>query len=110
MSGGSPATGPDDYPVSSIVGRHQAPALRSVVFASGGLAVLSLVLDMAGVEAAPVVAAIAVGLVVATPLLRVCWLIFRWAQEGDRPFMTVGLALLGVVGLGAILSLLGVGR
>ena len=110
MSRGTPSVGPDEYPISSIVGRRQAPALRSVVIAAGGLALLALALDMASVGAASVAAAVAVGLIIATPLLRVCWLIFRWSQEGDRRFTAVGLALLGVVGLGVILSLLGVGR
>jgi len=45
----------------------------------------------------------------ATPLLRVTWLIFRWSEERDWRFVVLGVALLGVVGLGALLALAGVG-
>ena len=48
--------------------------------------------------------AIAVGLVVAAPLLRVAWLAYRWWCRGDRAFASVAGSLLVVVGTGAAIA------
>lgn len=92
--------------VSTIRGRWQAPALTwttRVVLAAG---LLTLVLPgTAGVAVATAVVAV----VVATPLLRVAWLVWRWHQEHDRRFVTIGLVLLAVIGAGAALAAIGVG-
>ncbi len=90
--------------VSRVRGRYQAPALRAVVVVAWVLALASVVVD--GWAS---VGRLAVGLVIATPLLRVAWLMFRWLQEGDRRLVMAGLALLTVVGVGALLAVAGVG-
>lgn len=93
--------------VSTIRGFYQAPGLtwitRIVLVAGVAGAVLP---GAAGIA----VATAAVAAVMATPLLRVAWLIFRWTQEGDRRFILTGIALLGVVLTGAVLSAIGLGR
>lgn len=94
-------------PVSTIVGRRQAPALQLAIRLSAGMAAAGLIIP--GVLGR-VAAVTAIAVVTATPLLRVAWLVWRWYQERDRRFMAVGLSLLGVVGLGAMLTVMGVGR
>jgi hypothetical protein len=44
------------------------------------------------------------GAVIAAPLLRVAWLIFRWSQEGDYRYVAIGLGLLSVIAAGAALT------
>jgi hypothetical protein len=92
--------------VSTIRGRWQSPALRWTTRVVIVLGLVSLALPEPASEA---VAVAVVGAVVATPLLRVLWLVHRWHQEDDRRFVTVGLTLLGVVAVGAALAALGVG-
>lgn len=92
--------------VSSIRGRIQAPALTWLTRLVVVVGVLGAALPG---DVGIVVATIAVGAVMAAPLLRVLWLVFRWKQESDRRFIAVGTALLAVIGLGALLSALGVG-
>ena len=93
--------------VSTIRGRWQAPALtwlmRVVLVAAIAGAVVP---GAAGIAFATA----AVGAVVAAPLLRVAWLVFRWIQEGDRRYVLSGLGLLAIIGLGAVLAALGVGN
>ena len=92
--------------VSTIRGRYQGPALiwlTRVVLVAG---VLGAVLP--GV-AGTAVATGAVAAVVAAPLLRVAWLVFRWTQERDRRFVVLGSAVLAVIAVGAALSAAGVG-
>ena len=48
--------------------------------------------------------AVAVGLVIAAPLLRVSWLAYRWWRWGDRAFATVAASLLLVVSAGTALA------
>ena len=50
--------------------------------------------------------AVAVGLVIAAPLLRVSWLAYRWWRWGDRRFASVAASLLLVVGTGTVVALL----
>ncbi len=94
-------------PVSTIRGRWQAPGLTWIVRFVLVLGVASALLPGGAGTAAAVVA---VAVVIATPLLRVAWLVLRWYQEGDRRFVLLGLALLAVVGAGALAASLGVGR
>lgn len=92
--------------VSTIRGHYQAPGLTwitRVVLIAG---VLGAVLPGA---AGIAVATAAVAAIMATPLLRVAWLIFRWTQEHDRRFILTGLGLLAVVAAGAVISALGIG-
>ncbi|MGF1665847.1 MAG: hypothetical protein ACFCVC_06205 [Acidimicrobiia bacterium] len=98
---------PGTAPVSHVTGRRQAVALRFISVAIIVVATTSLVVP------APLnehLALAALVMVAATPLLRVAWLIYRWAQEGDRRFAGLGVALLAVVAFGAIISALRLGR
>jgi len=89
--------------VSSITGVRQAPWLRSV---ARGSMVSALVGITAPGRAGVLAAHLAIAMVTATPLLRVVWVTYRLAREGDRRFVTVGIALLGTVGLGVTTSIL----
>jgi hypothetical protein len=92
--------------VSRIRGRIQVPVLTWITRVVIGLGLLSAVLpDEAGVA----VATITVTAVIAVPVLRVAWLVRRWRQEGDGRFTGIGLALLGVIALGAAIAALGIG-
>ena len=92
--------------VSTIRGRWQAPGLTL-------LTRLVLVAALLGAflpgGAGMALATAAVSAVIAAPLLRVAWLVHRWAQERDRRFVLTGVALLVVVAAGAALAAAGVG-
>lgn len=92
--------------VSTIRGHWQAPALRLATVVVLTLSVAATLLPGAVGRG---LASTAVGLTMAAPLLRVCWLIWRWWQERDGRFIAVGVALLVVVGSGAGLAAAGVG-
>ena len=49
---------------------------------------------------------LAVGLVIAAPLVRVSWLAYRWWRWGDRRFASVAASLLLVVGTGTAIAVL----
>jgi hypothetical protein len=49
--------------------------------------------------------AVAVGVVVGAPLVRVAWLAVRWYHRGDRRYAAVAAALLVIIGTGAVLAL-----
>lgn len=51
-------------------------------------------------------AGIAVGVVVALPLLRVMWLVATWRRQRDSRFVVLGLVLLGLVAVGFVVALL----
>ncbi len=89
--------------VSTIRGRRQAPALTWITRLVLGLGVISAALPD---DEGRAVATVAVGVVVAVPLLRVAWLVFRWVQERDWRFALTGTGLLAVVALGAVLAAL----
>ena len=55
--------------------------------------------------AGTVASGLAVGIVVAAPLLRVAWLAVRWYRRGDRRYSAVAASLLVVVGSGSVLAL-----
>lgn len=98
---------PKDAPISIVTGRRQARALRTIT-------VLALVTAGTSLVAPPPLdrglAVAALGVVMATPVLRVVWLIFRWAQERDTRFVALGTALIAVIAMGALASALGLGR
>jgi hypothetical protein len=48
---------------------------------------------------------VAVGVVVAAPLIRVAWLAIRWFIRGDRRYAAVAASLLLVVATGSVLAL-----
>lgn len=93
--------------VSTIRGRWQAPALTWVTRVLLVAGVVSVLLPG---SARVAVATGVVAAIVVVPLVRVGWLVFRWVQEGDRRFVIIGVSLLGVVGAGAVISALGLGR
>jgi len=92
--------------VSVVRGRFQAPALTWVTRAVFAAGVLGAVLPG---DAGTAAASGAVAVIVATPLVRVAWLVARWRREHDRRFAVLGLALLAVVATGAALAAAGVG-
>lgn len=92
--------------VSAIRGRYQAPGLSWVTRVLVALGLVTLVVPD---DVRIAIATTAVGGVIATPLLRIAWLVFRWGQERDRRFVVTGLVLLGVVVAGVVLAALGVG-
>ncbi len=92
--------------VSTIRGRWQGPALTWLTRLVLVAAVLGAVVPGSvgiGMATAAVVA------VVAAPLVRVAWLVWRWVQEGDHRFVAFGLGLLLVIAVGAVLAALGIG-
>jgi uncharacterized membrane protein len=93
--------------ISHVTGRRQAVALRFISAVAILVAATSLVVPAPHDERLALGALV---MVAATPLLRVAYLIFRWAQERDRRFVVLGVALLTVVAVGAISSALGLGR
>ena len=88
--------------VSTIRGRWQAPVLTRVTQVMFVLAVVGMLVPAA---IGSVLAVAVVVAVIAIPLLRVCWLVFRWWQERDTRFAVIGLALLAVVAFGAIMAM-----
>lgn len=105
-------SGPVDRPpipggrVSTVRGRWQAPMLT---WTTRVVVVAGLISALLPGRAGTAVATAVVAAVVAAPLLRVAWLVHRWRQEHDRRFVSAGMALLGVVAVGAVLAALGVG-
>lgn len=88
--------------VSSITGRRQGPWLRGAIRLAVALAMGGLVIpDPIGTIAA----GSAVAIVTLTPLARVVWIVFRLAQERDRQFVLVGVALLSVIAFGVLATL-----
>jgi hypothetical protein len=95
MSGGQ------HRPTSHITGRRQAAGLRlATALAAFAAAIGLLAPDPIGA----ITGSIAMGAVIAAPLLRVAWLIFRWSQEGDYRYVAIGLGLLSVIAAGAALT------
>lgn len=87
--------------VSAVTGIRQAAALRLATRSAFALAVIG-VLGLGSVST--VAAAASLTIIVAAPLLRVAWLIVRWAQEGDRRFAGLGAVLLLLGAAGAIIT------
>ncbi len=91
-------------PVSIIKGRRQRPALRVISIGAWVLAGIGALSHGGWFFAAGVSA---ITLVVATPLLRVGWLILRWCQERDWRFAWMGMALLAVIAMAGLVALAG---
>jgi hypothetical protein len=92
--------------VSQVRGRLQAPVLDWLTRLVLAMSVVGGFLTGAAGRALAVTAV--TNVVVASPA-RVAWLVYRWAEERDRTFVGVGLALLGVIAFGGALALAGVG-
>ena len=88
--------------MSSIRGRWQIPALTWVTRIMLAVAVVGAFAPSA--VGTPLQTGV-VATAIAVPLLRVVWLIHRWRQERDWIFVGLGVALLLVVGAGALISL-----
>lgn len=88
--------------ISTITGVRQGrwlrAAVRLIVFAA-------MVGMLAPGDLGEVAAGVAVGLIILTPLARVVWIVYRLAQERDRRFVLVGVALLSVVAFGVLATL-----
>ena len=78
-------------------------ALRITIRFTLAAALLATVLPG---ETGRTASAVAVGLVVAAPLIRVSWLAYRWWRWGDRAFASVAASLLLVVGTGTVVAVL----
>lgn len=89
--------------VSTITGRRQDPALRTVAILAWLLAGMSLLGEGGPFSMAATIALI---LIIVTPLLRVGWLMYRWRQERDMRFVWTALTLLAVVAVGGAIALL----
>jgi hypothetical protein len=90
--------------VSTIRGIIQIPVLKIAIQLVLLLALASLLLPgTAGAWCADA----AIGLLIAVPLVRVAWLIYRWRMEADRRFITIGTGLILVISCGALIALLG---
>ena len=77
-------------------------ALRVTIRVTLALAVIGTVAPGSAGELA---SAMAIGLIIAAPLLRVAWLTYRWWRWGDRRFASVAAVLLVVVGTGSALAI-----
>lgn len=66
------------------------------------------VLSLAGlvIPGASWVAGVGIGLVTAIPVLRVVWLIARWAKIRDMRYAWAGVILLALIAVGPALALL----
>ncbi|MEX2280522.1 MAG: hypothetical protein WEA76_10610 [Acidimicrobiia bacterium] len=87
---------------SSITGRRQGPWLRGTIWV---LTVTALVALLVPGTPGVIAGGLAVTLLVATPLLRVVWIVIRLAGERDGRFVRVGLALLSAVAIGVLISM-----
>ncbi len=92
--------------VSTIKGRRQVPALTALIRV---VLVVSVIGGLLGGPVGRGLSTAAVVAIVAAPVARVCWLMFRWTQEHDRRFVVLGVAVIAVVASGAVLAVLGVG-
>ena len=81
--------------------------LRLVLLLATGTAfVLAILGSFANGRLGTTLAGLSVAVVVAVPLLRVLAVGAHWWRIGDRRFAAVAIALLAVVGSGAIIAML----
>lgn len=92
--------------ISSVTGRRQSIALRAVTILALVFAGLGSLLPK---DWSSTPGAIAVWLMVVTPLARVVWLALRWGHEKDWRFVWVGAGLLGVILTGVFVAIGGSG-
>jgi hypothetical protein len=88
--------------VSILTGEYQIPWMRAIAVTIGTLSLAGLIVPG---RIGTALLGSAVTLLIATPLLRVVWVTYRVASEGDRRFAMVGMTLLSVVSLGVLISL-----
>ncbi len=85
-----------DTPVHAL-----PPLMLGATIAAFVLAIVGAVVDG---RAGTVAAGLAVGVIVAVPLLRVVIVGVHWLRMGDKRFALIAGALLAVVGLGALIT------
>lgn len=90
-------------PVLDVVPRGLAALMKVAAIVALVAAVVGTVTQG---RVSSVFGGIAVGIIVATPLLRVAMLGARWLRIGDRRFAGAAAALLLVTAAGAVLALL----
>ncbi|MGD2059344.1 MAG: hypothetical protein PVF87_00625 [Acidimicrobiia bacterium] len=90
--------------VSRVTGRRQRPFLRRLTIVAWALAGLGAI---SGSQPFATAAVLALALVMAAPLLRVAWLVFRWIQERDWRFVWTSIGLLGVIAAAGVIALVG---
>ena len=89
-------------PVDPKVGRFDAVE-RSLRWAVGVVAIAAVLASVDDpLQRASSVLVVAI--LIAVPLLRICWLVVRWFRRGDPKFALVGCGVLAVVMVGVILS------
>lgn len=84
--------------------RHRVPVLARLL--RGGLW-LTFAIALVGLlpgDAGRVGGWILMGMLIGTPLLRVAYLVVRWARGGDWRFALVGAALLATTAVGTVLG------
>lgn len=91
-------------PISRVTGRRQGPALRRITTVAWILAGLGA---LSGSQPFATAGVVAIALVMAAPLLRVGWLMFRWIQERDWRFVWTAAGLLGVIVVAGLFALIG---
>lgn len=83
-----------DPPSQGMSGLLQIAAVAALILAGLGAALP----DVSWLSGA------AIGVIVATPLVRVALLAVRWFRQHDRRFAGAAIGLLGVVAAGALLA------
>ena len=83
--------------------RGLKPLMLAATIAAFALAVVG---SFSHAKLGTTAAGLAVGIIVALPLVRVVVVGSHWWRGGDRRFALVAAALLAVVGLGAIIAIL----
>lgn len=102
------------FDTGPAVGQHPSPTQaagdRRMGWAMWATTIAALAAAVAGValpgRAGDVAAGAAVTVVIAAPLVRLCWLMARWWRERDIRFVLVALGLLLVIGLGVTIAAL----
>ena len=90
-----------DRSSSRAIGRL-SPAMRWATFTAWGLA---LVATVAPSDWSTIAGALALGLIITAPILRVLLLVVAWWTEQDFKFVALALALLSVIATGAVIAL-----
>lgn len=90
-----------DRLVARTVNRLSKP-MRWATFTAWGLAFVATIV---GGTPGTVAAVVALGLIIAAPLIRVITLLVVWWMERDLRFVFTALFLLSIIGVGAVIAL-----
>lgn len=100
----TPGSSPEEGgPRDPKTGRFDRPvtALRAT---TGAVAAAALAALFLGDGPGDRLAWLAIGLLVAAPLVRVGWLAIRWSRRGDRRFSLAACGVLVIVAAGVLLA------